>query len=70
MKRLATVFASFAAALLTAGPARADVVLAINEGVTYYVTPTEIREKYKDLADLPWERRLMSGDGRSATTSR
>lgn len=52
MKRLATVFASFAAALLTAGPARADVVLAINEGVTYYVTPTEIREKYKDLADL------------------
>lgn len=52
MKRLAMVFASFAAALLTAGPARADVVLAINEGVTYYVTPTEIREKYKDLADL------------------
>ena len=52
MKRLATVFASVAAALLTAGTARADVVLAINEGVTYYVTPTEIREKYKDLADL------------------
>ncbi len=52
MKRLATVFASLAAALVTAGPARADVVLAINEGVTYYVTPTEIREKYKDLADL------------------
>src|SRR5260221_11527627 len=52
MKRLATGFASFAAALLTAGPARADVVLAINEGVTYYVPPTEIREKYKDLADL------------------
>jgi ABC-type phosphate/phosphonate transport system substrate-binding protein len=46
------VFASFAAALLTAGPARAEVVLAINEGVTYYVTPTEIREKYKELAEL------------------
>jgi phosphonate transport system substrate-binding protein len=33
-------------------PARAELVLAVNEGVTYYVTPTEIREKYKDLADL------------------
>ncbi|HUL92393.1 MAG TPA: PhnD/SsuA/transferrin family substrate-binding protein [Burkholderiales bacterium] len=52
MKRLTTVFASLAAALLTAGPAQAEIVLAINEGVTYYVTPTEIREKYKDLADL------------------
>jgi ABC-type phosphate/phosphonate transport system substrate-binding protein len=52
MKWLAAAFASFAAALLTAGPARADVVLAVNEGVTYYVTPTEIREKYKDLSDL------------------
>src|SRR5882672_1323183 len=52
MKQLATVFASLAAALVTPGPARADVVLAINEGVTYYVTPTEIRDKYKDLADL------------------
>jgi phosphonate transport system substrate-binding protein len=51
MKRLTTVFVSLAA-LLTAGPARADIVLAINEGVTYYVTPTEIREKYKDLAEL------------------
>jgi ABC-type phosphate/phosphonate transport system substrate-binding protein len=43
---------AFFAALLTAGPARADIVLAVNEGVTYYVTPTEIREKYKDLAEL------------------
>jgi ABC-type phosphate/phosphonate transport system substrate-binding protein len=40
------------AAVVVAGPAHAEVVLAINEGVTYYVTPTEIREKYKDLADL------------------
>src|SRR5580765_2931084 len=52
MKWLAAALASFAAALLTAGPARADVVLAVNEGVTYYVTPTEIREKYKELAEL------------------
>ena len=52
MKWLAAAFASFLAALLTAGPARADIVLAVNEGVTYYVTPTEIREKYKDLSDL------------------
>jgi phosphonate transport system substrate-binding protein len=52
MKRLATVFASLVVALLSAGPARAEIVLAVNEGVTYYVTPTEIREKYKELADL------------------
>src|SRR5262245_53000165 len=48
MRLLATLLATFAVAL----PARAELVLAINEGVTYYVTPTEIREKYKDLADL------------------
>jgi len=52
MKRLAGMFAAIIAALLTATPARADVTLAVNEGVTYYVTPTEIREKYKELADL------------------
>jgi phosphonate transport system substrate-binding protein len=52
MKRLASTFASFAVALLIAAPARAELVLAVNEGVTYYVTPTEIREKYKELADL------------------
>jgi phosphonate transport system substrate-binding protein len=52
MKRLATVFASLVVALLSPGPARAEIVLAVNEGVTYYVTPTEIREKYKELADL------------------
>src|SRR5689334_23756568 len=52
MKRLTTITMAFAGALLSAGPVRADVILAINEGVTYYVTPTEIREKYKDLADL------------------
>jgi ABC-type phosphate/phosphonate transport system substrate-binding protein len=33
-------------------PARAELTLAVNEGVTYYVTPHEIREKYKDLAEL------------------
>jgi ABC-type phosphate/phosphonate transport system substrate-binding protein len=52
MKWLASLLASLVIALLTAGTARAEIVLAINEGVTYYVTPTEIREKYKDLADL------------------
>jgi ABC-type phosphate/phosphonate transport system substrate-binding protein len=52
MKRLATVLVPLAMALFSAAPARAELVLAVNEGVTYYVTPTEIREKYKDLADL------------------
>jgi len=52
MKRLAGMFATIIVALLTAAPARADITLAVNEGVTYYVTPTEIREKYKELADL------------------
>jgi ABC-type phosphate/phosphonate transport system substrate-binding protein len=50
MKLLATVFASFA--LFSASAARAEIVLAVNEGVTYYVTPSEIREKYKDLSEL------------------
>src|SRR2546423_8791786 len=52
MRLLASLLASFAVALLTAAPAQAELVLAVNEGVTYYVTPSEIREKYKDLADL------------------
>src|SRR6267154_6827256 len=52
MKLLASLLASFAVALLAAAPARAELILAVNEGVTYYVTPFEIREKYKDLAEL------------------
>jgi phosphonate transport system substrate-binding protein len=52
MKKLATVLTSFAAALLWTTPAQAELILAINEGVTYYVTPTEIREKYKELSEL------------------
>src|SRR5437879_11451591 len=52
MRLLASLLASFAVALLTAAPARAEIILAVNEGVTYYVTPSEIREKYKDLSDL------------------
>src|SRR5215813_3410205 len=52
MKRLALVLASLGAALLTAGPARGEITLAVNEGVTYYVTPSEIREKYRELSDL------------------
>src|SRR5713226_9044065 len=52
MRLIASLLASFVVALLTAAPARAELTLAVNEGVTYYVTPSEIREKYKDLADL------------------
>ena len=52
MRLLASLLASFAVALFTAAPAQAELILAVNEGVTYYVTPSEIREKYKDLADL------------------
>jgi ABC-type phosphate/phosphonate transport system substrate-binding protein len=48
MKLIASLLALFAVAL----PARAELILAVNEGVTYYVTPSEIREKYKDLSDL------------------
>ena len=43
---------SLLAFALVAGPARAELTLAINEGVTYYVTPQEMREKYKELSDL------------------
>jgi len=43
---------SLFAVLLAATPARAELTLAVNEGVTYYVTPQEIREKYKDLTVL------------------
>src|SRR2546428_1083914 len=52
MRLLASLLASFAVAMLTTAPAQAELILAVNEGVTYYVTPSEIREKYKDLADL------------------
>jgi ABC-type phosphate/phosphonate transport system substrate-binding protein len=52
MKLLASLLACVGVALLTSAPAQAELVLAVNEGVTYYVTPSEIREKYKDLADL------------------
>jgi len=52
MKLVASLLASLTVGLLTASPAQGELTLAVNEGVTYYVTPTEIREKYKDLADL------------------
>jgi phosphonate transport system substrate-binding protein len=52
MKWLPSLLASFSFALALAAPARAEITLAINEGVTYYVTPTEIREKYHDLSEL------------------
>ena len=52
MRFVRYLLVGFAAALLGAAPARAEITLAVNEGVTYYVTPQEIREKYKDLAAL------------------
>jgi ABC-type phosphate/phosphonate transport system substrate-binding protein len=52
MRLHASLLASLALALAAVKPAQAEIVIAINEGVTYYVTPTEIREKYKDLAEL------------------
>jgi ABC-type phosphate/phosphonate transport system substrate-binding protein len=52
MKLRASLLVPFAAVLLNSAPAQAELILAVNEGVTYYVTPTEIREKYKDLSDL------------------
>src|SRR5258708_10573871 len=52
MKLVASLLASLTIGLLTAAPTRAELILAVNEGVTYYVTPMEIREKYKDLADF------------------
>src|SRR6195256_499194 len=52
MRLPASLLVSFVVALHTATPVQAELILAVNEGVTYYVTPMEIREKYKDLADL------------------
>jgi len=52
MRTIFSVLALPAFLLLAAAPARAELTLAVNEGVTYYVTPQEIRVKYKDLADL------------------
>ena len=51
MKRLFWLCASLALGVLGSSPARAEMVLAVNEGVTYYVTAQEVREKYKELAD-------------------
>jgi phosphonate transport system substrate-binding protein len=52
MKSIYLLAASLAISAAASAPARAELTLAVNEGVTYYVTPQEIREKYKDLADL------------------
>ncbi len=52
MKRILSLLAGFAIALLGTAPARAELTVAVNEGVTYFVTPQEIREKYQDLAEL------------------
>ena len=52
MKMMPSFVAPLAFLLLTAAPARAELTLAVNEGVTYYVTPQEIHQRYKDLAAL------------------
>src|SRR5712671_2589228 len=52
MKMMPSFVAPLAFLLLTAAPARAELTLAVNEGVTYYVTPREIRQRYEDLAVL------------------
>src|SRR5262245_54937713 len=52
MRFLATAFASLSVPLLSAVRARARVVFPFNGAVPYYVTPSEIREKYKELSDL------------------
>jgi len=50
MRHFRYLLLTLAFALACSTLARAEVTLAVNEGVTYYVTPQEIREKYKDLA--------------------
>jgi phosphonate transport system substrate-binding protein len=52
MRRFLSLAACPIFALLLAAPAQAELTLAVNEGVTYYVSPQEMREKYKDLAEL------------------
>jgi phosphonate transport system substrate-binding protein len=51
MKRPLGFSAIVALAAMTATPVRAEVVLAVNEGVTYYVTAQEVRDKYRELAE-------------------
>ena len=51
MRRLFWLSAILALALIGPAPARAELVLAVNEGVTYYVTAQEVREKYRELAE-------------------
>jgi phosphonate transport system substrate-binding protein len=51
MRGVARLAALFAAALAFSAYAD-DLVLAINEGVTYHVSPQETRDKYKGLAEL------------------
>ena len=52
MKMMPSFVVPLAFLLLTGAPARGELTLAVNEGVTYYVTPQEIRQRYKDLAVL------------------
>ena len=40
------------AAPATTFPPRGEVIFAVNEGVTYRITPHETRQRYAELADL------------------
>lgn len=51
MRRVLWLSATIALGVLGSTPARAEIVLAVNEGVTYYVTAQEVREKYHELAE-------------------
>jgi ABC-type phosphate/phosphonate transport system substrate-binding protein len=51
MKRLFWLSAAVTFGLAGTIPAQAEITIAVNEGVTYFVTAQEIRDKYRDLAD-------------------
>ncbi len=51
MRRVLWLTAALGLGLLGSTPARAEITLAVNEGVTYFVTAQEIREKYRELAE-------------------
>jgi phosphonate transport system substrate-binding protein len=52
VKSILSLAAMLAVSSALTQPAHAELTLAVNEGVTYYITPQEIREKYRDLASL------------------
>src|SRR3989442_3579284 len=52
MKMMPSFVVPLAFLLLTGAPARGELTLAVNEGVTYYVTSQEIRQRSKGRAVL------------------